>query len=607
MTCSSSHNEGLSNQEKIKHLANGLIEVDGSIDAPQFDRVSAEPAVEVAEETYRIVNAARTPTAELPKTITRVASTTLFSNFVGGRNRQVGLVTGTGGTLISNGITTVHTTRVFGTYLYANGQDSYAQIVQSTAKVFEEEIQPTSVVNLGTVQHVTERPSFGLESSNDNTKNLQPRSHDNQLFNQDGKGFGSVQVLDAKKPKKTNRLTIGRPSHKTAAIDSFKARLKNRFQKFKQKQEKLKQLGSTNKFSRGSITSVDSTSLSRSSTGSNRLSNRRSRKERTRFRSRDSRERKIDVIDEIEDIERDLTTEPARKTKSKSSRGFTFNKSRFRTRNRKPVQTTTERFFDDQDVLDGQPSFKVSSSVSSRNRYGSSSKRRGGNRFRDRVSPAKTRRIEPTTTDVASSFHLQRPEEPKRPAFKPSKSRLSIKKFNRFSRPDVRQSLLNKILNKGKGGKNNIDLEEAKRKKEKKLKEQEQKQQFEDLVKENEEAQREELLNNNIDSPTNSLTTTLKVSTVFPEDELGSTYLKVATIRSPYSFDLDEEGVQKSTRFITVTRTFTSSIQATTSSPEDVEPSVQIIEPATASSSKPFFQTETIPAPENILTSSAFR
>ena len=172
MTCSSSHNEPLSNQEKIKHLANGLIEVDGAIDAPQFDRVSAEPAVEVAEETYRIVNAARTPTAELPKTITRVASTTLFSNFVGGRNRQVGLVTGTGGTLISNGITTVHTTRVFGTYLYANGQDSYAQIVQSTAKVFEEEIQPTSVVNLGTVQHVTERQSFGLEPSNENAKNL---------------------------------------------------------------------------------------------------------------------------------------------------------------------------------------------------------------------------------------------------------------------------------------------------------------------------------------------------------------------------------------------------------------------------------------------------
>jgi hypothetical protein len=44
----------------------------------------------------------------------------------------VGLVTATGGTLIANGVTTVHTTRVFGTYL--NG-GNYAQVVQSTAKV----------------------------------------------------------------------------------------------------------------------------------------------------------------------------------------------------------------------------------------------------------------------------------------------------------------------------------------------------------------------------------------------------------------------------------------------------------------------------------------
>ena len=60
-----------------------MIEVDGAIDAPQFDRASAEPAVEVADDTYRVINAARTPTADLPQTITRVASTTLFSNFVG--------------------------------------------------------------------------------------------------------------------------------------------------------------------------------------------------------------------------------------------------------------------------------------------------------------------------------------------------------------------------------------------------------------------------------------------------------------------------------------------------------------------------------------------
>ena len=71
------------------------------------------------------------------------------------------MITGTGGTLISNGITTVHTTRVFGTY--NNGGD-YAQIVQSTAKVFEDDfaaIAPTAAVTRGRAEPVTELPSIG--------------------------------------------------------------------------------------------------------------------------------------------------------------------------------------------------------------------------------------------------------------------------------------------------------------------------------------------------------------------------------------------------------------------------------------------------------------
>ena len=70
----------------------------------------------------------------LPKispTYTQVQTKTLYSNFINGNNKQVGIVTATGGTLIANGVTTVHSTRVFGTYL-DNGQ--YAQILQSTNK-----------------------------------------------------------------------------------------------------------------------------------------------------------------------------------------------------------------------------------------------------------------------------------------------------------------------------------------------------------------------------------------------------------------------------------------------------------------------------------------
>jgi hypothetical protein len=114
------------------------------------------------------------------KTITRVASTTLNNNFIliDGQP-DVGLVTATGGTLIANGVTTVHTTRVFGTYL--NG-GNYAQIVQSTAKVFEKDIQPTLASGFaGSVQHVTERPGFGLQVAPEqpNSNRRVPPNNDN--------------------------------------------------------------------------------------------------------------------------------------------------------------------------------------------------------------------------------------------------------------------------------------------------------------------------------------------------------------------------------------------------------------------------------------------
>ena len=60
----------------------------------------------------------------------------------------------------------------------------------------------------------------------------------------------------------------------------------------------------------------------------------------------------------------------------------------------------------------------------------------------------------------------------------------------------------------------------------------------------------------------NNHESTLEVATVVPKDQLD-TYLEIATIRSPYTFDVDKD--QKSTRYITVTRTFTSDILLTPS------------------------------------------
>ena len=45
-----------------------------------------------------------------------------------------------------------------------NGQ--YVQVLASTAKIFEEDndIKATPVANIGTVQRVTERPGFGINT-----------------------------------------------------------------------------------------------------------------------------------------------------------------------------------------------------------------------------------------------------------------------------------------------------------------------------------------------------------------------------------------------------------------------------------------------------------
>ena len=80
---------------------------------------------------------------------------------------------------------------------------------------------------------------------------------------------------------------------------------------------------------------------------------------------------------------------------------------------------------------------------------------------------------------------------------------------------------------------------------------------------------------------------------------------QVATIRSPYTFDVEDAG--KSTRYITVTRTTSKSIEILPTrslTTNFVEPS--LINPTPTSSvlkHTPLFDTASIPAPENILAS----
>ena len=74
--------------EGVTHLGNGLVELDGAIDAAVYDRASREPSFEADEGAgFRVVSDAKGKGGSNP-TETHVASQTIFSNFINGNDRQ---------------------------------------------------------------------------------------------------------------------------------------------------------------------------------------------------------------------------------------------------------------------------------------------------------------------------------------------------------------------------------------------------------------------------------------------------------------------------------------------------------------------------------------
>ena len=110
------------------------------------------------------------------------------------------------------------------------------------------------------------------------------------------------------------------------------------------------------------------------------------------------------------------------------------------------------------------------------------------------------------------------------------------------------QSLLQKILAKGRG-QNAIDPEDVEKSQDLESND------LEEELGDGDVTTSDNTVNDDIVvNELNPLQTTLRVSTVYPESQTKGkeeTMMEVATIRSPYSFAI-EEGM--STRFITVTR-----------------------------------------------------
>ena len=72
----------------VTHLGNGLVELDGAIDAAVYDRASREPNFEADEDSFRVVEDSVGSKRRPDPTETHVASQTIFSNFINGNDRQ---------------------------------------------------------------------------------------------------------------------------------------------------------------------------------------------------------------------------------------------------------------------------------------------------------------------------------------------------------------------------------------------------------------------------------------------------------------------------------------------------------------------------------------
>ncbi|KAI4462450.1 hypothetical protein MML48_4g00017036 [Holotrichia oblita] len=139
--------------------------VGNNIGEPEYDFLSRQPS-EVVEETYKVVNLKPSSKFRLKPRPTAGAAAKSAKN-----NHPTGLVTKLGGTVVKDGVTTVHETSVLGTYI----SGKYAQVLQSTSQVINgNKNKKQSKINpSGTLRILkTAAPSIGKSSKHN--RHLEP-------------------------------------------------------------------------------------------------------------------------------------------------------------------------------------------------------------------------------------------------------------------------------------------------------------------------------------------------------------------------------------------------------------------------------------------------
>jgi hypothetical protein len=439
-------------------------------------------------------------------------------------------------------------------------------------------------------------------SETENKKPKQNDSGENSIDDEDSNGLDSQQEENLANARGSINTIRGRvkSSARQSASSAYRERLKKRLEKEKNKLT-LKSLSAKGKSSnRRSFNPSKEKDVSYhydeddSQTQRPTASRFKSRVSRTRSRS-SGRSLESDEVFE-EHVEEEVEEKSGRSTTGFGSR------SRNRpTRQRPSFRRNTNKIRDsissNRESLESRPSkFKPSrSGLGSRNRFSSRITQRT-----QTVSPSSVISVNPTPSKKKNFS----------PETKSNAPKIESKKFDRFNRPNLRKNLLNKFFSKRPNNKPSTSINESIDE----VNEEEGDLAFPDDHESSPSAfvtsiiDDEDILQNldNDEIRMERLQTTLLVSTVYPE-ESSEEYLEVATIRSPYTFNIEDN--QKSTRFITVTRTFSKTIDITpsksfTSAISIITPSSSI-KPSSPVSSTPLFDTKSIPAPENILASTA--
>lgn len=193
--------------------------VENNINDPEYEFLSREPS-ELTEETYRLPANNKIPNSKysLKSRSAQEHNKKLHASQVAAQPRSddihpTGLVTKLGGTVVKDGITTVHETSVLGTYI----SGKYAQVLQSTSHIYngygnKPKIAPTPSLRVlkTAAPHIPKKPPHVVES----TSAVKSASVESE----------EVDEIYSNSPKQNLVRTSRRPA---VSSNSFKNRFRN--------------------------------------------------------------------------------------------------------------------------------------------------------------------------------------------------------------------------------------------------------------------------------------------------------------------------------------------------------------------------------------------